>query len=208
MLLETLSTLKNKLLSMNDNLLLKSIGCVVDVQTGEKYRENIALADKNNTELKYPIIVIHEGNAIEYDAKRFSNDNIVMRERTLTNSKGVEIVVSDINNPWMPYNLNYRIEIICKKRIDLDAVIVWVLQNIHERDILSVNYKDVDLGDLTYDAIVKRGDIVNIDETLSTKQLYRRTFEMKVATLIENSLNETVTQIREFDGVIVETYQK
>ena len=190
MLIETVTSLFNLLNSINEDQLVSKT-CKVEVLTSEKYRENIALQEKDkNAKINYPIIVVHD-NDIDYDVTRFYNDNIQSEPFLGKNYKDEEVWYRNIHKPLMPYNLNYRVEIICKKRIHLDAIIIWVMQNIPDRGCLDVPYKDENNKDSIYNSLLKRGPIVKADEGTSSV-LYRRVFELRLTTLIDGGIKEKV----------------
>lgn len=190
MLIETVTSLFNLLNSINEDQLVSKT-CKVEVLTSEKYRENIALQEKDkNAKINYPIIVVHD-NDIDYDVTRFYNDNIQSEPFLGKNYKDEEVWYRNIHKPLMPYNLNYRVEIICKKRIHLDAILMWVMQNIPDRGCLDVPYKDENNKDSIYNSLLKRGPIVKADEGTSSV-LYRRVFELRLTTLIDGGIKEKV----------------
>lgn len=190
MLIETVTSLFNLLNSINEDQLVSKT-CKVEVLTSEKYRENIALQEKDkNAKINYPIIVVHD-NDIDYDVTRFYNDNIQSEPFLGKNYKDEEVWYRNIHKPLMPYNLNYRVEIICKKRIHLDAILIWVMQNIPDRGCLDVPYKDENNKDSIYNSLLKRGPIVKADEGTSSV-LYRRVFELRLTTLIDGGIKEKV----------------
>lgn len=192
MLLETITALIGLLDSVNlDSLVSRACrNGKVTVLTSEKYRENIALQEKDkNKKINYPIIVVHDQN-IDYDTTRFYNDNIQFEPYADVNYKGENILRRDVHYPLMPYNLNYRIEIICKQRIQLDAILVWVMRNIPDRGCIDVPYKDVNEKDCIYNALTKRGPIVKADEGTSSV-LYRRVFELRITTLLDGGLKQS-----------------
>lgn len=194
MLIETTKALYNKLRSINDNIDVKSV-CDVKVLMSEKYQEIIANADRKTDEKKvpYPIIVIYEGENLEYDVERYTNDEITRKVSSYLRD-GTKVYYSDVYNPMLPYNILYKIEIICDKRIQLDTILLWVMRNIPDRYVLQVPYKGQDDNIHIYDANYKRGNIIKADESTSST-LYRRIFEMKITTLIESTPKQEVIQV-------------
>lgn len=152
----------------------------------EAYRENVAAKEREGGKINYPIIVVYDGN-IDYDTTRFYNDVTQSEMYPEKNANGVDVLYRDIKGPLMPYNLNYRIEIICEKRIQLDAILLWILKYVPDRGILDVQYKDENNNDAVYESILKRGNIIKADESTSST-LYRRIFELRLTTLLEGAL--------------------
>lgn len=190
MLIETNTALYNHLYSINEDKLVSEL-CKVNVLTSEKYRENIALSEKNKElKLNYPIIVIYDGN-IEYDRKRFYNDFYSSDSYSDVNRKGETVIKKDVYLPLMPYNLNYRIEIICRQRIQLDSILLWIMKNVPERGCLDVPYNDENNKVCVYNSQLNRGPIIKADESTSSV-LYRRTFELRLTTLIPDNIKESV----------------
>lgn len=192
MLIETVTSFMNLLQSINNDALVKR-ACKRDVEvlTSEKYRENVALQEKDKQErIKYPIVVLYDEN-IDYDVSRFYNDNVQGEPYKEINHKDEEVWFRNIRYPLMPYNLNYRVEIVCKQRIQLDAILLWVMQNIPDRGCLDVPYKDENEKDCIYESLLKRGNIIKADEGTSSV-LYRRTFEVRLTTLLDGAIKEKV----------------
>lgn len=190
MLIETVTSLIELLTSINDSETIKSL-CKVEVLTSEKYRENIALQEKDiKNKISYPIIIVYDEN-IDYDVSRFYNDNVEGKPFK-ANYKGEETWYRNIYMPYMPYNLNYRVEIICKQRIQLDAILLWVMQNLPDRGCLDVLYKDENGNDCIYQSLLKRGNIIKADDGTSSV-LYRRIFELKLTTLLSGDIKEKVS---------------
>lgn len=193
MLIETVTSLFNLLDSINKDSMVSRI-CKVVVLTDEKYRENIALQDKDKAkEIKYPIMVVHDEN-IDYDVTRFYNDDVQSEPYLGQNSHGDTVYFRDIHKPLLPYNLNYRIEIICKKRLELDAIMLWVIQNIPDRGSLDVPYKDENNKDCIYNSLLKRGNIIKADDRTSSVS-YRRIFELRLTTLIDGGIKDKVVLV-------------
>lgn len=203
MLLETTTALYGLLTSINDDkriqktcmddVKIKNKQLAISVLMSEKYREVIALQEKEqNTKLRYPIIVLHD-NEIEYDRERYYND-MVEHEPYEAEYKGEIVIRTDEHEPYMPYNLNYRIEIVCKQRIHLDNILVWVMENIPERGCLDIPYIDEDNNDAIYNSLLKRGPIIKADEGTSSV-LYRRTSEIRLTTLLGGKLSKTYTKV-------------
>ena len=193
MLIETVTSLFKLLNSINEDSMV-SRTCKVTVLTDEKYRENIALQEKDKTkEIKYPIIVVHDEN-IDYDVTRFYNDNIQSEPYLGQNAYGDTVYFRDIHKPLLPYNLNYRIEIICKKRLELDTIMLWVIQNIPDRGSLDVPYKDENNKGCIYNSLLKRGNILKADDRTSSVP-YRRIFELRLTTLIDGGIKNRVVLV-------------
>ena len=190
MLIETIQSLFNLLNSINDYDNVKNICDKVTVLTSEKYRENIALQEKDrNNKIHYPIIVIYDGD-MEYDTMRFYND-YVYSERYTKQYNGHDVYKVDKSLPYMPYNLNYRIEIICNERIHLDTILSWIVQTFPDRRCIDVKY--IENGkEYFYNSLTKRGNIIKADERTSSV-LYRRTFELKMTTLLDSYIIDTLT---------------
>lgn len=193
MLIETATALYNHLNSINeDRKVIRSCDGEVTVLMSEKYREIIALNEKDqSSKIKYPIIVIYD-DAIQYDVARFYNNQ---REGQPFDAEYEGKTVKRVNfyEPNMPYNLNYRIEIITKQRIQLDSILLWVMQNVPDRGCLDVPYVDADdEKTYIYRSLLKRGPITKADEQTSSV-LYRRVFELRLTTLIDGQYLKTVT---------------
>lgn len=190
MLIETIQSLFNLLNSINDYDNVKNICDKVTVLTSEKYRENIALQEKDrNNKIHYPIIVIYDGD-MEYDTMRFYNDYVYSEQYT-KQYNGHDVYKVDKSLPYMPYNLNYRIEIICKERIHLDTILSWIVQTFPDRGCIDVKY--IENGkEYFYNSLTKRGNIIKADERTSSV-LYRRTFELKMTTLLDSYVIDTLT---------------
>lgn len=185
MLIETTLALYNKLLTINDDKNISNIA-KVGVVTSTNYRELIAKADRENKQIPYPLIVIYDGGNISFDPNRYSYDFVTKKYQTING-----IPYSKVFKPMQPYNIPYRVEIVCRVRQQLDLIILWVLKHIHDRDYLEVSYNDDENNKQIYDALVKRGDIINADEGTSST-LYRRTFELSITTLLDDEEFETV----------------
>lgn len=201
MLIETVEALYGLLDSMNEDSRILAV-CMdgykrkskqkpVSILMSDKYREIIAL-DEKEKKLQYPIVVIYD-NEIDYDVQRFYNNKVESEAYEEENNEGLVLTKFDIYEPFMPYNLNYRIEIVCKQRMQLDNILLWVMQNIPDRGCLDVIYKDVNKNDCIYNSLMKRGPIIKADEGTSST-LYRRTFELRLTTLLDGKYIETVTQ--------------
>ena len=201
MLIETMSALYNKLKEINNDENVTNVCKEVKVLTSEKYQEVIANSERNTDEAKvpYPIIVIYDNEAIEYDSSRFLNDEYTKSYRVVEDEDGNKTYYSDIYKPLLPYKLNYRIEFITKQRKHTDTIMLWIMRNIPDKYVLKVPFKDDVLGNQIYDAYYKRGNIIKADEGTSST-LYRRTFELQINTLIEDNIKESAILV---SGTIV-----
>lgn len=190
--IDVTDALYQKLCSINkDERVFRTCEKGVTVLMSEKYREIIALQEKDkNTKIQYPIIVIYDGN-IDYDRNRFYN-NIIQGTPYTAEYKGRTVYRRKIKEAYMPYNLNYRIEIICKQRIMLDPILLWVMEEIPARGCLDIPYKDEDNNDAIYESLITRGNIIKADEGTSSV-LYRRTFELIMTTLFDGKTLKEVT---------------
>lgn len=176
-----------------DEIKLKNNQPPIGVLMSEKYREIIAIQEKEkSTKLRYPIIVIYD-DEIEYDRNRYYNNN-VDGEYYRTEYKGKTVLRANEYEPYMPYNLNYRVEIVCKQRIHLDNILIWVMRNLPERGCLDVPYIDENNKDAIYNSLLKRGPIIKADEGTSSV-LYRRTFNLRLTTLLCGRLLGTQTKV-------------
>lgn len=189
MLIETTKALYDKLKSINNGY---GIDFKVNVLAAEQYREIIANEDRKKR-VSYPIIVIYDVGELEYDVRRYENGEIQHGYR-MVEDNGVIKYYSLLYEPLLPYNLNYRIETVCNNRVQLNAILLWITRNIPDRYYLPVYYDDETYGKCMYEALYKRGNIVNADEETSST-LYRRTFELKITTLIENVHTRDVIQV-------------
>lgn len=202
MLIETTTALYELICSINNDERISGV-CKVNVLMAERYRELIAARDKDpKQEINYPIIVLHD-NEMQYDRKRYVNEMVELPPKAVE-VDGREILKSRVNRPYMPYNLSYRIEIVCKKRIQLDAILIWVMENIPDRGSLNVSYKDESGKDAIYESILKRGPIIKADEGTSST-LYRRTSEIVLTTLMNGAKHEESTIV---EGFVAEYYMK
>jgi len=186
MLLETTTALYQRLCSVNeDSNVFKYCGDKgVTVLMAEKYREILALQEKDkNQKIRYPIIVLYDGE-MAYDRSRYYNDMVDHPTYAEQNSKGETVLKRKVDEPYMPYNLSYRIEIICKQRIHLDNILLWFMRYIPERGSLDVPYTDADGNDDIYNSLLRRGPIVKADEGTSSV-LYRRISELQLTTLLD-----------------------
>ena len=195
-IIDTTTALYNKLNEINNDSRVLSVCDKVTVLMAEKYREIIALQEKDKSQkIKYPIIVLYD-NEIEYDRNRFYN-NQIQGEPYKAEYKGETVYRRKIKEAYMPYNLNYRIDIICKQRIVLDSILIWTMERIPARGCLNILYKDENNKDAIYESLITRGNITKADEGTSSV-LYRRIFELKMTTLLDGSDIREVTLAKDF----------
>lgn len=179
MLLRTVLALESHLKGMN------TVVPNVKVVTDEGYAEIIALIDRDKSKRNvYPLIVMRSGNYV-IDRSRYTNDNVSICIRK-GEYNGETVYYNEFDEPYLPYNLEYRIDLISETRREIDSMVMWVMQNIKDRDCLDVSYKGYDGNDAIYQSLVKRGDIIKADDKDGNViTLHRRIFELKLTTLIE-----------------------
>lgn len=156
----------------------------VIVTTDEGYAEAIAEAERKKAKPKYPIVVMRSKDTVD-DRSRFSNDRVNFRTHEETEDGIVKIYV-DSDAPFIPYNLQYQIDLIAESRREIDAMVLWVMRHIKERDYIDVPYKGYNGEDAVYCSLVKRGGIIRADDKDgNVTKLRRRIFELELTTLID-----------------------
>lgn len=156
----------------------------VTVMTDEGYAEAIAEAGRKNAKPKYPIVVMRSKDTAD-DRTRFSNDRVNFGTHEEIED-GIVKVYIDSDAPYLPYNLLYQIDLIAESRREIDAMVLWVMRHIKERDYIDVPYKGYNGEDAVYCSLVKRGSIIRADDKDgNVTTLRRRIFEVELTTLID-----------------------
>lgn len=156
----------------------------VAVTTDEGYAEILAERDRNGTKVRYPLVVMRSRDYI-MDRSRYTNDRVSMGIHEETIADGTTAFFNDIDQPYLPYNLMYQIDLIAETRREIDAMVLWVMRNLKDRDCIDVTYKGFDGNDAVYQSLVKRGDILKADDKDGNViTLHRRIFELSMTTLL------------------------
>lgn len=179
MLIEVALALEEKLKGLSE-----AVQGDVTVMTDEGYAEAIAEAERKKTKPKYPIVVMRSKDSVT-DRSRFQNDRVYFGEHTEIED-GVVRTYIDSDAPYIPENLQYQIDLVAESRREIDAMVLWVMRHIKERDYIDVPYKGYDGKDAVYCSLVKRGSIIRADDKDgNVTVLRRRIFELELTTLID-----------------------
>ena len=190
MLAKVLKALYDKLNGINEDLDFH-----VNVLTSEKYKEVVA-NEQRAMKIEYPIIVIYD-DGLEVEKQLHTEDDVMVKDFEKDGS-----IFTETRFPYLPYKLNFKLDVICRKRMQLDSMLLWFAQNIY-RGYLDIAYT-LNFEDKIYTtSILGGGNPIKQDEG-TTSVLYRRIFHISIVALLDNKKKADYIRIKDltFDKVI------